>query len=264
MKLGIISYGFEKEDFQKVADMKLDFVEFCVNAGAYDSHEAFANRADEIRGNLDSLGLFTGSVGRWGGDKLLPDGSVRTAEMEADKKLICAAEQLGCPVYVTGCNYADGISLYENYSAAIRYFEELIAFGKEHHVRIARWSNFVHSDPAWSVIHGYLKELGIKYDPSHSRYAMGEDYLSEIKKWGTRFSHVHIKGSLLVNGERVDDPPAGLDQTDWPAFMGALYACGYDGTLSIEPHSGIWQGELGQKGVAYTIRMMRNMMLESE
>lgn len=76
------------------------------------------------------------------------------------------------------------------------------------------------------MIHGHLKDLWIKYDPSHSRYAKGADYLSEMKKWGDRFAHVHIKGSMLIDGERFDDPPAGMDQTDWGAFMAVLYAKG--------------------------------------
>lgn len=265
MKLGIISSGFDKKDFQAAANLKLDFVEFDVNAGEEDRHQEFADRAPEIKENLKELGLSTGAVGRWGGDKLTADGSINAAEMDADKKLIAAAQTLGCSVYITGCNYIEEMSFYDNCSAAIRYFEELIAFGKEHDVKIAtyncRWNNFVHSDPAWTVIHGHLKDLGIKYDVSHSRYAKGEDYLSEVGKWGSRFYHVHIKGSLMIDGERMDDPPAGLDQTDWPAFMGALYASGYDGTLSIEPHSSIWRDELGEKGVAYTVRMMRNMMV---
>ncbi len=159
----------------------------------------------------------------------------------------------------------DELSLYENYSATIRYFEKLIALGKEYGVKIAtvncRWNNYVHSDPAWSVIHGYLKDLYIKFDSSHSMYAKGTNYLSEMVKWGDRFAHVHIKGCLMVDGERVDDPPAGLDMTDWNAFMGALYAVGYDGTLSIEPHSSIWKGEMGKRGIEHTIKMMKNLIV---
>ena len=88
-----------------------------------------------------------------------------------------------------------------------------------------------------------------------------EDYLEEIRDWGHRFYHVHIKGTLKVGGKHVDDPPAGLDMINWNALMGMLYAVGYDGTLSIEPHSGVWQGELGEKGIDYTIRYIRERML---
>ncbi len=265
MKLGIISYRFERESFEKVKAQGLDFVEFCVNCDQENRFQEFYDKSEGIRRDLDELGLSTGSVGRWGGDKINPDGSVHQEELHADQTLIQAAAKLGCPVYVTGCNYVEGLSLYENYSAAIGYFQALIDFAKPYGIKIAtyncRWNNYVHSDPAWEVIHGHLPELYIKYDPSHCRYAMGADYLSEMKKWGKRFAHVHIKGSLIIDGERFDDPPAGLDDTNWGAFMAALYASDYDGNLSIEPHSAIWkEGELGDAGVSYTIEMMRKLM----
>jgi sugar phosphate isomerase/epimerase len=80
------------------------------------------------------------------------------------------------------------------------------------------------------------------------------------KNWGERFYHVHIKGSLIVDGKRVDDPPAGLDQTDWGSFMAILYSQHYEGGLSIEPHSRTWAGELGDKGIDYTVNMMRTLL----
>lgn len=261
MKLGIISYGFEREHIQKVKDLELDFVEFCINADAENRYQEFFDKADSILEICNELGIFVGSVGRWGANKINTDGTHNEAEYLADTTLIKAASKVKCPVYVCNCNYVDEISLYDNYTAAIKYFARLIEFAKDYGIKIAtnncRWNNYVTSDPAWSVIHGHLPELYIKFDPSHSIYAQGKNYLSEMKTWGKRFAHIHIKGSLLIDGERFDDPPAGLDMTDWNAFMGTLYAVGYDGTLSIEPHSSIWQGELGERGVKQTIAMIR-------
>ncbi len=265
MNLGIISYGYERNDIEHIKELGLDFVEFCVNSDADNRFQEFYDKSDRIASDCKEFGLFVGSVGRWGANKINKDGSLNEDELHADTTLIKATQKAGCPVYVCNCNYVDEISLFENYSSAISYFEKLIAIGKEHNVKIAtnncRWNNYVVSDPAWSVIHGYLKDLYIKYDPSHSIYAKGEDYLSEMKKWGHRFAHVHIKGSLMIDGERFDDPPAGLDMTDWNAFMGTLYALGYDGTLSIEPHSEIWKDDLGLRGIKHTIKMMRNLMV---
>ncbi|MEG0692359.1 MAG: sugar phosphate isomerase/epimerase [Oscillospiraceae bacterium] len=265
MKLGIISPDFKLGSFEKIKSMGLDFIEFCINSDTENRYQEFYDEADNINTALKKLGLFVGSVGRWGADKICKDGSHNAKELIADETLIKAASKLGCPVYVTNCNYVDEISLYENYTAAITYFKKLIELGNQYNIKIAtnncRWNNYVTCDPAWSVVHGQLKELFIKFDPSHSVYA-GGDYLSEMKKWGNRFAHVHIKGSLVIEGERFDDPPAGLDQTNWGAFMATLYAVGYDGTLSIEPHSSIWRDELGDKGVEYTIKLIRSFMFQ--
>ena len=45
MKLGIISYSFEREAFEKIKQQGLDFVEFCVNAAKPDRYAEFGERA---------------------------------------------------------------------------------------------------------------------------------------------------------------------------------------------------------------------------
>ena len=49
MKLGIISYSFEREAFEKIQQQGLDFVEFCVNADAANRYAEFGERAPEIK-----------------------------------------------------------------------------------------------------------------------------------------------------------------------------------------------------------------------
>lgn len=259
MKLGMITW-IREEDFQKAGERGLEFVELDVN----NRTEEFLEHLEEIKEYSKRWQMPIGAVGRWGSDRILEEG-INAEELALEKSLIEATAALQCNVYITGCNYVDELSYYENCKLAISYFEQLIAFGKEKNVKIAtyncRWNNFVHSEMAWTVIHGYLKELYIKYDTSHCIYA-GGDYLKETRDWADRFAHVHLKGALEVDGSRYDDPPAGMDQTNWGAFLAILYAKGYDGNLSIEPHSQNWKGELGEKGVDYTIRYVRNLMLD--
>nr|WP_300830716.1 hypothetical protein [uncultured Acetatifactor sp.] len=64
-----------------------------------------------------------------------------------------------------------------------------------------------------------------------------------------------------MNGKRFDDPPAGMDMINWGAFLSILYAKGYQEGLSIEPHSDNWKGELGDKGVDYTIDFIQKLIL---
>lgn len=263
MKLGIISgCAYQPEDFFKAKERGLSFLEYCVNIGC--DWEAFVHSADSIIQSTKETGVTVGSVGRWGSDRITKDG-INAEELKIDKALLETAAKIGSPVYVVGCNYIPESSLYENCTMAIAYFKELIALGETLGVKVAtyncRWNNFVHSDPVWSIIHGHLPQLGIKYDISHCAYESDNDYMKEIEKWGRRFDHFHIKGFLKIDGKRVDDPPAGLDMVDWKAVFGLLYAIGYDKGLSIEPHSPTWQGELGEKGVDYTIRYIRPMIL---
>ena len=91
----------------------------------------------------------------------------------------------------------------------------------------------------------------LKYDASHS-YNRGDDYLGELSDWCERVAHVHIKGTTHAGKRAVADPPAGMDDIKWSSLFSILYARGYDGDLSIEPHSSVWCGELGAAGVLFT------------
>lgn len=260
MNLGMIA-KWNEDSFIKARSMGLDFLEFCVNKA--DDADAFLAQVDTIRRWSAKHGVSVGSVGRWKAETLRPDGMPDEEELRIAYALIEAAARLGSPVYVCGCNHVEGLSYYENCTAAIRQLELLLAHGRKHGVTIATYNcrkgTFIHDDTAWRLIHGHLKDLAIKYDPSHSIYA-GADYLKETGDWGSRFAHVHLKGSLMLDGKRVDDPPAGMDQTNWPQFLSILRARGYDGGLSIEPHSDTWKGDRLDEGIAFTIRYMDKLI----
>lgn len=263
MKLGIIG-GPNEESFKDAKQKGLEFLEFCINIG-YDTKKFF-NDIENIKSWIEEYNVKVASIGRWGTDRIDAKGKIIEEELEMSYKLIDAASQVGCENFVCGCNYIEELSYYENCTAAINYFSKLIEYGKTKNVKIStyncRWNSFVYDPMAWTMIHGHLKDLGIKYDPSHSYYDNG-DYLKEMKDWGERFYHVHIKGALIIDGERFDDPPAGMEQIDWGSFMSILYAKGYKDGLSIEPHSAIWKDELGDKGIKFTINYMNKLLFNN-
>ena len=262
MNLGLIA-NWTEESFIRAKALGIDFLEFCVNGA--DDADAFLRQVDTLRRLSVEYGVGIGSIGRWKVETIRPDGQPDPGELRIGYGLIEAAAALGSPVYVCGCNEVEGLSYYDNCTAAIRQLSLLLEHGRRHGVTIATYNcrkgTFIHNSTAWRLIHGHLKDLAIKYDPSHSIYA-GADYLLETSEWGSRFAHVHLKGSLMLNGKRVDDPPAGMDQTDWPMFLSILRARGYNGGLSIEPHSDTWKGERLEEGIAFTIRFMEKLMPE--
>jgi sugar phosphate isomerase/epimerase len=261
MKLGIIAAP-EVASFKMASELELEFLEFCfhIDPSPIDN---FIEVVSLLKAQSEISGVTVESIGRWGNDHVSADGILQESLMRS-YQLIDAAAFLNCRNYVCGCNYVDELSYFDNCKLSIEYFGQLVEYGKEKGVDISAyncpWNNFIDQPDTWKIIHGHIKDLGIKYDPSHARYA-GRDYLKEMKDWGIRFNHIHLKGSLMIDGDRVDDPPAGLDQTDWSAFMAVLYAKKYQGGLSIEPHSSIWQGNLGEQGIRYTRDYFRQMIL---
>lgn len=260
MKLGIIAKP-NKESFQYARRKGLNFIELCINEGQ--DVDTFCKSRNDLKNWIDKYEVSIESIGRWKSLRIDQKGEILEEELQKCFRLIDVASELGCSNFVSGCNYVDELSFFENCAAAIKFFELLIDYAKERDVKISTYNcrkvNFVNNPDVWKIVHGHLKELGIKFDPSHSRY-FGGDYLQETLDWGSRFNHIHLKGSLIVNGQRIDDPPAGLDQTDWKSFISILRVKGYTGGLSIEPHSPIWKGELGEKGVDFTIEYMRKII----
>jgi sugar phosphate isomerase/epimerase len=261
MKLGMIAPVAE-ESFVAARSRGLDFVEFCVNEG--DDVAAFCANKHLYAEWIARYGISIGSIGRWKSLRIAVDGTVMPEELERCYQLIDTAAELGCPSFVAGCNYVDELSLFENCAAAIHFFEMLLDYARPRGIKVSAYNcrkvNFVNTPEIWKVIHGHLPELGIKFDPSHARF-FGGDYLQETLDWGHRFYHVHLKGSLMVGGQKVDEPPAGLDQTDWLSFLGTLRARGYAAGLSIEPRKSAWPDELAEDGIDYSVSYFKKLLL---
>jgi sugar phosphate isomerase/epimerase len=259
MKLGMISH-YDDESLKKVAQFGLSYIEFCINH----HHETFIEQFSSIQKSLNQHQIKLASLGRWGTDRISKDG-INQAEYEIDAELIEIAHQLGSPVYVTGCNYIDTISYESNLSYAIQYLKGLKSLTDAKGIKLAvyncRWNNFIVGPDEWHVILNQLPGIGIKYDPSHAIRDQ-QDYLKELYDFGAHVFHIHLKGSLIIDQKVVDDPPAGLDSTNWPAFMALLYYLNYQDALSIEPHSSTWIDQLGDQGIIYSIDYFRKMILE--
>ena len=257
MKLGILTWITEA-DFAKQRERGLDFVEFDVN----DRDREFLDNLERTRRFSQIYDLPVQAVGRWNTFRIT-EGGLNQAELETELRLIDTAASLGCGVYITGCNLVKELSYYTNCSYAIEYFEKLIDYARQYGIRIAvyncRMRNFVCEPSAWKIILGHLDELYIKYDAAHG-LRFGGDPLQEVCQWGERFAHVHLKGCIVMDGKRYDDPPAGMDMINWPAIIAVLYSKGYDGGLSIELDSGCWEGALQDKAIARTIRYFRDLI----
>ena len=260
MKLGIITSP-DEQGFQYVKKFGLDTAEYCINVGT----DAKAIDAAQLKALSVQYGVHVASVGRWGSDRLLPDGGINTAEYEQDLALIDLCEALGTPVFVCGCNPIEGIPFEENARYAAAYFTALTDYAAPKNISVAvyncDWNNMIYDKRGWDIVLPLVPGLGLKYDTSHCINRDG-DYLKEMMDYGQYFKHFHVKGTVRVCGHNIPDPPAGLDLTNWGAVMAMLYTHKYKAALSIEPHSTIWQhGSIGDWGVRFTIKMISKYIM---
>ncbi|MBE6552097.1 MAG: sugar phosphate isomerase/epimerase [Ruminococcaceae bacterium] len=260
MRIGRIQNDYSASGFDLVKNSGLEFVEICRN----DDNEAERLIADKesVKEQIIRTGIDVSSVGRWN-HNILKNGKIDEERFERYAALLDTAIYLNAKTFVCGCNYDDSLSLFKNYCNAIEFFGRLIerADGRINvAIHNCEWGNFVYSPKQWEVVLGELSKLYIKFDPSHA-YNRGSDYLSELSDWCERVAHIHIKGTVHAGKRHVDDPPAGMDDINWRAFFAILYSRGYDGDLSIEPHSGAWLGERGNAGVKFTADYMRQFIM---
>lgn len=300
MKLGIIMQP-EAESLQKAKDLGLDFVEFDMNPQAFfgKSLDEYVAQKEAIKKASDETGIEVGAVGRWASKILDDEGQIITEELEAVKAIIDLGAYWGAKHYLVSCNYVKGISYYKNITSAIEVLNIITKYAAEKGmvtaiVNCMMGDNYIRTPEQWKLVLDEVPGLTIKYDPSHSFVHGGENgcYLKESMEWGDSFGYCHVKGVIQIgdslepkhwsmrdtmvahpemkdelfallkeDSKWYDNPPAGIDSINWRAWFAALYQHDYDGYLAIEPHSMTWQGEKGQKGIKYTIKYIRDLMI---
>lgn len=300
MKLGIIMPP-KPESFEQAKELGLDFVEFdCNPADFFGAPMAeLTARQEELKAASQRAGIEVGAVGRWASHILDENGQVKPEEWDEVKAVIDFGAYLGAKHYLCSVNYVKELSYYKNITAAIQVLKDIVAYAKEKGMETAivnccMGGNYIRTPEQWKLVLSEVPGLGIKYDPSHSFVHGGQNgaYLEEGLEWGAHFKYCHVKGVIQRGDSReeeqwammdlakahpelkeeliaktfggsnwYDNPPAGIDVINWRAFFAILYKYGYDGYLAIEPHSPTWQGELGQKGLRYTIKYIRDLML---
>lgn len=262
MRLGRICFDHSAEGYKKVKAAGLDFVEICCN---YDHDvKGIIEIRDTIKDAINQSGVDVSCLGKWN-HELLKDGKINYEQLDSYKALLDTAVFLGAKTFVCGCNYDDSISLYRNYTNAIEALGALTEHAKGKNIKVAvqncDWNNFIVRPEQWNIVLGENPDLWIKFDPSHA-YNRHDNYLDELADWCHRIAHIHIKGTTHAGTKReIDDPPAGMDDLNWRSVFAVLYSRGYDGDLSLEPHSTTWRGELGEAGVAFSRDYIRKYML---
>lgn len=256
---------------------------------------------EAIKAASEKTGVEVGAVGRWASSILDREGNVVPEEWEEVKAVIDFGAYLGAKYYLCSVAYVKELSYYKNITAAIKVLNQIVAYAKERNMECAivncmMGGNYIRTPEQWKLVLDEVPGLGIKYDPSHSFVHGGQNgaYLEEGLEWGKYFKYCHIKGviqrgdSREPEGEKwwtlmrkhselkdilmeewksqspnnwYDNPPAGIDVINWRAFFAILYKYDYNGYLSIEPHSSTWTGEKGEKGLKYTIKYIRDLMI---
>ncbi len=261
LALGFIS-DLSDQDFAFAAEEGFGFLDYNINAPDI---EYFLQDLPRIRANMDRYGMPISALGRFGRERLTGSSEDLEKEDRNTRTLIDVCQALEVKTLVLGAGAGDGMTFDEKCQKAIATLQSLASYARPRGVTLAvyncRWANFIYGPDAWQRVFEAVPELGLKYDPSHAVYD-GCDYLKETRDWGHKIVHAHAKGTLIIDGEPLEDPPAGLDQTNWGAFLAVLYSRNYQGDLSIEPHARTWMGSRYYAGIRIAANHLRPLMVE--
>jgi sugar phosphate isomerase/epimerase len=78
--------------------------------------------------------------------------------------------------------------------------------------------------------------VGVNYDPSHGVLSGDFDVAWNIRQWGDRIIHCHLKDAVGISqrpGEFIF-PLLGEGRVDWSAFFNTLDEIGFDGYAAVE------------------------------
>ncbi|PZO81322.1 MAG: AP endonuclease [Mesorhizobium amorphae] len=284
MQLGILTAPFPETPLGEVASWAADAgfetleiacwpkAEGSTRRYAGTSHIDVANLSDgearEIPASLEARGLSISALGFYP-NPLHPDRAHREAVAEHLKRVIAAASRMEVGLVNTFCGGDRAKTVDENWEDAQSVWPELIAYARDHGVRLAfencpmifsrdEWPgghNIAYSPRIWRrILEEWEGAVGMNFDPSHLVLQM-IDQARFIREFGPHMFHVHAKdleidrdglyerGILSAGmGWQIPRMP-GLGEVDWPGFFSGLYASGYDGPVVIEHEDRRFEGD---------------------
>lgn len=233
-------------------------------------------QAHEIQGMIQENGLEIAALGYYP-NPLDPDDTYREHVIEHLKKVICAAELLGVRVVGTFVGRDWKQTVEENFRRFQEIWPPIVRFAADHGVKIAiencpmlfsydEWpggKNLAYSPAIWRRMFELIPDanFGLTMDPSHLIWQF-IDHVRAVYEFKDRIFHVHAKDmqidremlyqdGILGLGFRWQIPRLpGLGEVDWPRFISALYAVGYEGAVCIEHEDRSFEAteELVKKG----------------
>lgn len=190
-----------------------------------------------------------------------PDPEVSKAAVEHIKKVILAAEILGLNQVNTFIGRDWKKSVDENWDRFLTTWKPIVAFAKEHGIRIGiencpmlftndEWpggKNLAHSPAIWRRMFADIPDsnFGLNYDPSHLVWQQ-MDWIKPIREFKDRIFHIHAK-DVLLKRDALDDVGIlatplkfhlpripGYGEINWNKFVAALREVDYQGAVCVE------------------------------
>lgn len=216
--------------------------------------------ADDINALCADRGVALSALGYYP-NPLDPDPETAGRCQDHLRKVIAAASLLGLETVNTFAGRDWRLSADDNWPRFLEVWRPMVRFAADHGVRIGiencpmffsgdEWpggKNLLTTPVLWRrAFHDIPSDnFGLNFDPSHFALQFIEP-ASALEEFRDKLFHLHAK-DIVIDRDRLNEvgifavpklwhaprlPGAGV--IDWPAFMAALRATGYDGPVCIE------------------------------
>lgn len=216
--------------------------------------------ADDINALCADRGVALSALGYYP-NPLDPDPETAGRCQDHLRKVIAAASLLGLETVNTFAGRDWRLSPDDNWPRFLEVWRPMVRFAADHGVRIGiencpmffsgdEWpggKNLLTTPALWRrAFHDIPSDnFGLNFDPSHFALQFIEP-ASALEEFRDKLFHLHAK-DIVIDRDRLNEvgifavpklwhaprlPGAGV--IDWPAFMAALRATGYDGPVCIE------------------------------
>jgi sugar phosphate isomerase/epimerase len=225
---------------------------------------------DEVRATLDRHGLGISALAYYP-NNLHPDDAHREEVNAHLRRVIDAAAALRVETVGTFVGNDKDRPPPENLERFRAIWPPLVSYAGDRGVKIAiencpmifswdEWpggNNLAWSPAMWDEMFSAIPDgnFGLNLDPSHLVW-LQIDHERAVYDYGDRIFHVHAKdlevrrdglyrhGTFSAGmGWQVPRLP-GLGEVDWPRFVAALYAVGYDHVISVEHEDRRFEGDV--------------------
>jgi sugar phosphate isomerase/epimerase len=215
-------------------------------------------KISELMSMMNDNGLvfsaLCGDLGHGFGNKELNPGLI-----EKSKRILELAKELGTDVVTTHIGVVPTDPNHDRYKIMQEACHTLAEYADSLNAHFA-----IETGPETAdVLYGFIQDteggVGVNLDPANFVMVTGQDPVAAVKLLGKHIVHTHVKDGVML---RRTDPkiiydhfatggiealnvadffkevPVGTGDVDFPAYIAALKAVGYDGYLTIERETG--------------------------
>jgi sugar phosphate isomerase/epimerase len=217
-------------DAEEIARAGFPFAEISL----IDDHALHGGELEQLQRIASAYGITYLAHGPEEGDAMDPD-ELRRSYLPQIRRLIDCAAELGAPIFTLHFWIDKRFIPAPVIEKKIVLLRELTGYAHDRRVQLCV-ENLSEQPADFGSAFDAIATLGMTLDIGHGQLLSGCNTAHEFAiRYPERIRHVHAHDNRGGNSPRDDlHLPIGQGTIDFPAILGCLKSCGFDGTITLE------------------------------